>query len=186
MHGPDARAAMRRTLLRCADYLGTAERYAAGGLTIIMTLLYGLNVAVRFFLPSQASAFAWIDEASRYILVWIVFLAIGITLEAGRHVSVDLIRGKIPEAAERVLFKAVDVVGLAFSLATMAISISLAAFVQGTGQTSPTLGVPTFILYIAPAFGFASLAFRFLLRLLSLRDARTQPVAAPWLGGEPT
>jgi TRAP-type C4-dicarboxylate transport system permease small subunit len=177
---------MKQTLARIADVLGTVERYGAAVLTVVMTLLYGLNVAVRFLAPSQASALAWVDEASRYILVWIVFLAIGITLEVGRHVSVDLIRGRIAARAEHVLFKVIDVVGLVFSLAAMAISISLALFVQGTGQTSPTLGVPTFILYVAPAFGFASLSFRFLLRLLSIRDARRQPVDAPWLGGSPT
>jgi len=177
---------MKQTLARIADVLGTVERYGAAVLTVIMTLLYGLNVAVRFIAPSQASALAWVDEASRYILVWIVFLAIGITLEVGRHVSVDLIRGRIPAGAEHALFKVIDAVGLLFSLATMAISVSLALFVQGTGQTSPTLGVPTFILYVAPAFGFASLAFRFLLRLLSVRDARREPVAAGWLGGSPS
>jgi hypothetical protein len=58
-------------------------------------------------------------------------------------------------------------------------------FIAGTGQISPTLGVPTYVLYLAPAVGFASLSVVYLLRLFSMRDARRTPVKAEWLGGGP-
>ena len=83
----------------------------------------------------------------------------------------------------RVLFVIIDIVGFVFSVGAAFYSLKLALFVAGTGQISPTLGVPTYILYLAPAFGFASMAFRFLLRLLSVRDARRRPPKAAWLGG---
>ena len=77
----------------------------------------------------------------------------------------------------------IDVVGLVFCLGAAAFAVQLTRFVMSTGQMSPTLGVPTYILYIAPAFGFASMAFRYLLRLLSVRDARRHAPRAGWLGG---
>jgi TRAP-type transport system small permease protein len=172
---------MKRALERIADGLGLAERYSAAGVLIAMTALYGFNVLVRAFAPAYASVFAWIDEAARYCLVWLVFLAAGITLELGRHVSVDVVRGRLPAVPERVLFGAIDLVGLIFSVGAAIVAFNLSLFVKGTGQISPTLGVPTYVLYVAPVVGFASLAFRFLLRLLSVRDARRWPVTPAWL-----
>lgn len=172
---------MRRALDRIAGGLGLVERYSAAGVLIAMTALYAFNVLVRTFAPAYASVFAWIDEAARYMLVWLVFLAAGITLELGRHVSVDIVRGRLPAGAERWLFGLIDLVGLAFSLGAAVVALDLALLVKGTGQISPTLGVPIYPVYVAPVFGFASLAFRFLLRLVSVRDARRWPVAPAWL-----
>jgi TRAP-type C4-dicarboxylate transport system permease small subunit len=174
---------VRVWLGRVADVLGTAERYGAAALLILMTFLYAVNVLVRALAPSYASALAWVDEAARYMLVWVVFLAAGITLEVGRQVSVDILRGRLRRAHERILFGVIDVVGMVFCLGAAIVAVQLTRFVMGTGQISPTLGVSTYILYIAPAIGFASMAFRFLLRLLGVRDARREAPTAPWLEG---
>lgn len=172
---------MRALLARAADALGAVERYGAAAALIVMTFLYGFNVLVRAAAPSYASALAWIDEAARYMLVWVVFLGAGITLEVGRQVSVDLLRGRLRARHESVLFALIDVVGLSFCLWAALIAVQLTRFVMGTGQMSPTLGIPTYVLYVAPALGFASMAFRFLLRLLGVRDARRHPPKAAWL-----
>jgi len=172
---------MRRALDRIASGLGLAERYCAAGVLLAMTALYAFNVLVRTFTPAYASVFAWIDEAVRYMMVWLVFLAAGLTLELGRHVSVDILRGRLPTLPERLLFGVIDLVGLAFSLGVAFVALDLALLIKGTGQISPTLGLPIYWVYIAPVFGFASLAFRFLLRLVSVRDARRWPVVPAWL-----
>jgi TRAP-type C4-dicarboxylate transport system permease small subunit len=174
---------MRRVLKTIADAWGAIQRYGAALLMIVMTALYGFNVLVRALLPQFASTFAWIDEGARYILIWIVFLAAGIALESGRHVLIDLLWGRFGARAERWLFALIDVVGVAFSLLMAVLSIQLTVFIAGSGQISPTLGVPAYVLYVAPAVGFASLALGFLLRLLAVRDARRTPSAAAWLKG---
>ena len=74
------------------------------------------------------------------------------------------------------------IVGLAYSLGAMVAAFELTVFVMRSGQFSPTLNIPAYFLYLAPVVGFASLAFRFLLRLLSIRDARRQAVETDWLG----
>lgn len=176
---------MRRALARAADALGAAERYGAAAALIAMTFLYGVNVLVRAAAPAYASALAWIDEGARYLLVWVVFLAAGVTLEVGRQVSVDLIRGRLRAAHERTLFALIDAVGLVFCAGAAVIAVRLAHFVMQSGQISPTLGMPTYVLYVAPAVGFASMAFRFLLRLAGIRDARRHPPNAAWLGKGP-
>jgi TRAP-type C4-dicarboxylate transport system permease small subunit len=174
---------MRRALEATADAWGAVQRYSAALLMILMTAVYGFNVLVRALLPQFAGTFAWIEEAARYMLIWVVFLAAGAALEGGRHVLIDLLWGRLDARTERALFALIDAVGVAFSVLMVVLSIQLTIFVAGSGQVSPTLGVPAYVLYVAPVVGFASQAFGFLLRLLSIRDARRTPSGAAWLTG---
>jgi len=172
-----------RRLERAVEWLGLVERYVTGSLVIVMTGLYVLNIVVRTLLPIYASKFAWIDEAARYMMVWIVFLAAGITLEVGRHVSVDISHKYLPPRLLRAIFKVIDVVGLVFCLMVAHFALNLVIFVAGTGQVSPTLGVPTYILYIAPCVGFLLVALRFFLRLIGWRARGNESGPPAWLGG---
>lgn len=181
-----AASTIKRRIALSADILGVVERYVTGTLMVLMTALYAFNVLVRVFLPTYASTFAWIDEATRYMMIWVVFLAAGITLEVGRHVCVDIAYAWLAPRIVHALFKIIDVVGFFFSVGAAYHSLNLALFVAGTGQISPTLGVPTYVLYVAPFVGFLLLAFRYLLRLTGIRDARRAPVNAEWLGGRPS
>lgn len=168
-----------------ADGWAVTQRYAAGLLLIAMTVLYGLNVLLRALLPQYAATFAWVEEGARYMVVWVVFLGAGVALESGRHILIDLGWKYFNPAALRFMFAAIDAVGVLFCALMTVLSFELSTFVAGTGQTSPTLGIPAYVLYVAPIFGFASLAVGFLLRLIRLRDARVNPPTAEWLGGGP-
>jgi TRAP-type C4-dicarboxylate transport system permease small subunit len=176
---------MLKLVEAAADGWNTVQRYAAGILLIVMTGLYGFNVLVRALLPRYAATFAWIEEGTRYMSVWVVFLGAGIALEVGRHVLIDLAWDKLTPRARRWLFTAIDAVGTLFCALMSWLAIELALFIERTGQISPTLNIPAYILYVAPVVGFASLALGFLLRLLRLRDARIKRPDAEWLGGTP-
>ena len=56
------------------------ERFIIVFFTISMIGLYGLNVFVREITPQYASSFAWIDEASRLLMVWVVFCQLDLLL----------------------------------------------------------------------------------------------------------
>jgi TRAP-type C4-dicarboxylate transport system permease small subunit len=174
---------MRAAIESIANAWGAFQRYSAAILMIAMTALYGFNVLVRALLPQFAGTFAWIEEAARYMMVWVVFLAVGIALEVGRHIAINLIWGRLTPRTVRWLFALIDTVGLAFSVLMVVLSIQLSMFIASSGQISPTLGIPAYVLYVAPVVGFASLAFGFLLRLCAIRDARRTPAAAEWLEG---
>lgn len=175
---------IHRRIGRFVDGLSLVERYFTGSLLIAMTALYVFNIFVRTVFPTYASDVAWVDDAARYMLIWVVFLAAGIALEAGRHVSVNIMHQYFSARIVSVLFKMIDFVGFFFSIGVAYFSLSLAVFVAGTGEVSPTLGVPVFVLYVAPCLGFLLLAFRYLLRIFGLRDARRDPQRPLWLGSE--
>ena len=159
---------MRRNL----SLVRFAERGALVALFLAMVLLYVANVAAREVGASFASDLAWIDEAVRLMNLFLVFGALGLALERGRHVGVETLRDRLRPAARRWLTRAVDATGLAFSLWMALLSGRMVDMVLRSGQRSPTLDIPMGWIYAAPALGFSLLALRYALSLAGLIDRR--------------
>lgn len=173
---------MRRTAIdRLLIGLRRAERVALSSTMLAMVGLYAFNVAVRGLVPAMASRVAWIDEATRFLLVWAVFLGLGLALERGRHVAMTTVLDRLPPRASVLVGRLIDLVGLLFSILVAKLGVDLALFVLASGQISPTLGISTVWLYAFVPVGFALLGFRFLIGLVGLGDrsaARETPVGA--------
>lgn len=137
---------------------------------LLMVALFGLNVVSREIGGSFASQFAWIEEAVRLMNIFLVFGALGLALERGRHVGIDTVREALPKLPRTVVRKIVDLTGCVFSAYMAYLAFQLVIFVLGTGQRSPTLDIPVGWIYMAPVGGFSLLSFRYALSLLSFID----------------
>ncbi|WP_027178822.1 TRAP transporter small permease [Maridesulfovibrio bastinii] len=154
------------------------ERILIISINLIMVGLYTFNVIVRELFPAYSSTFAWIDEATRILMVWAVFLALGLALERGRHVAVTTIFEKLTPRIRYTVGALINLVGLIFSIYFTYLAFELVKFVSRTGQLSPTLGIPMYWLYVAPAVGFILLAIRYLLELTGINNRHDRPVLA--------
>lgn len=130
---------------------------------ILMALAYAFNVAVRQLAPTQAAKFAWIEEACLFSLAWVVFLALGLALERGRHIAMTSLLARFAPGLRGALKLAIDLTGVAFSLYIAKLALEITLFVAGSGQSSPTLDVSMGWLYAAMPVGFALLALRYVL-----------------------
>lgn len=151
-------------------WLRRVERAALVILFLSMVLLYAGSVVTREIGGTIASDFAWIEEAVRMMNLFLVFLALGLALERGKHVGIHTLRDRLPAAVLRVVRGGIDVVGLCFSLYVAWLAIGLVQFVLKTGQSSPTLGVPMGVIYLAPVIGFGLLGLRYGLSLFGIID----------------
>jgi C4-dicarboxylate transporter, DctQ subunit len=132
---------------------------------ILMAFAYAFNVAVRELVPTQASRFAWIEEACLFSLAWVVFLGLGLALERGRHIAMTSLLERVAPGLRRGIKLAIDLAGLAFSLYIVKLALDITLFVVRSGQASPTLDVSMGWLYAAMPAGFALLALRYALEL---------------------
>lgn len=164
---------MRRAL----DLLGRLERGALGALMIVMVLLYSGAVLLREVSPDLARNVAWVDEATRYLMVWMVFLGLGVALARGKQVAMTSFLDRFPGPARRVATTLIDAVGLSFCLYIVWIGATITLRVFGTAQSSPTLGVSTGYLYLALPIGFALLALRYAASLFGELDRRAPDIA---------
>ncbi len=151
-------------------FLRRAERYTLVTLFVFMVVLFFINIVARQFGGTLASELAWVEEAVRLMNIFLVFGALGLALERGRHVGIDSLREKIPDTFRRPLLKTIDLVGFCFSIYLAYLSCGLVKFVLSTGQKSPTLDLPMGWMYAAPVIGFAFLALRFALSFCGIID----------------
>ncbi len=152
------------------QYLRRIERFVIIGLFLGMVALFFGNVVVRELFPAFASRMAWTEEAVRRMNTVMVFLSLGLTLEAGRHIAVETFRDRLPAQLRLPLLKLIDVTGMAFALYMSWLAWGLAMFVLGTGQRSPTLGMEVGWVYLAPMIGFLLLGLRYFLSLIGQFD----------------
>lgn len=146
------------------------ERYLIVSIFLVMVVLFSFNVLIRELPGNYASTFAWIEEAVRLLNLFLVFFALGLALERGRHVSISTFRDWLEPKYAVWLYRLIDLVGSVFSAYLVYLSYQIMVFVLNTGQLSPTLGIPMAWIYAAPAIGFSLLTLRYLMSLFAFID----------------
>lgn len=155
-------------------YLRRVERVFLVTLFLSMVALFSLNVLAREIGGTFASQLAWVEEAVRLMNVFLVFGALGLALERGKHVGIDTLREALPNTARATIRRIIDAAGCMFSLYMAYLAWKLVVFVLGTGQRSPTLDIPIGWIYTAPIIGFGLLALRYALSFFSIIDRFTK------------
>lgn len=135
-----------------------------------MLAIYALSILVREITPDLARNVAWAEEATRYLLVWLVFLALGLALAEGRQIAMNTFLLGFPDRVRLILQKIIDATGLLFCAYITWVGSGLAQMVANTGQLSPTLGISAGWLYLALPVGFLLLALRYGLSLFGVID----------------
>lgn len=154
-------------------YLRQFERVFLVSVLLSMVALFSLNVVAREIGGNFASQMAWVDEAVRLMNIFLVFGALGLALEKGRHVGIDTLRELLSKTARNTLRKIIDAIGCIFCAYMTYLGYLLVVFVLNTGQRSPTLDIPVGWLYMAPVVGFGLLSLRYFLSLVSIIDRYT-------------
>lgn len=122
-----------------------------------MACMVFANVALRFFTDRSI---LWVEEASRYTMIWLTFIGAGLVLRYGGHIGIDTLQQKLPRHAVAIrvgifavllgFFGVMAVVGLRYSVLTWA-------------QTTPVLQIPIGAVYLAMPIGFALMIVHLLL-----------------------
>ncbi len=150
--------------------LARLEFFLIASIMLSMVALYTGAIAVREFFPDQARNVAFVDEAARYLMVWMVFLALGLALAQGKQIAMSAFRDQFPARVAIWLRRLIDFTGLAFSLYVCWIGYDISRLVFASGQLSPTLGISAGFLYASMPIGFGLLALRYGLSLFGVID----------------
>ena len=97
-----ARPAIERVggaLDRLIGYFSTAGGAVAAASVLAMVLLVTANIVMREFF----SSLIWVPQVVGYLMVGVVFLALGDTMRAGRHIKIDLITKRFPRRVQDTL-----------------------------------------------------------------------------------
>ncbi|MFA0175895.1 TRAP transporter small permease [Vibrio lentus] len=135
-------------------------------LLVIMTAAIFLQVVSRTFDYS----IAWTEELARYCFIWLVYIGISFAVAKKSHIKIEAIAMLIDEKEKKYLSLFSDFVFLAFSVVILFKSTQMVANLYYLGQTSPALGLPMWIVYLAGPIGFALTSIRLIQQMVSTTD----------------
>ena len=157
--------ATRPLFKRLDDGLVWVNRWVLIALLAVMAVLVIVNVISRY---AFSLSFPWVEEATRYMMIWAAFLGAGPALRVGGHIAIESLAQSLPPAAARILRAAIVAVIAVTLLLLIWLGIDYVDFAWY--QESPVLGWSLGQVYLALPVG------------LTLTLAHLVAVAPRWIG----
>ena len=152
--------------------LDRAEAVFIGAALAFACLLLFFNVVLRYVFLAPIS---WAEEVSLYLMVWIVFIGGSMAVRTRGHMAIDLLPLVLSPANRQRLSVLVALLALVFFAVFFWYSGQHVLRVQGSGQTTPVMGAPMWLAYLAMPVGSALMGLR-TLQVLA-RSLRQRPAA---------
>ena len=124
-----------------------------------MALMVFANVALRFLTDHSI---LWVEEVSRYLMIWLTFIGAGLVLRYGGHIGIEALHERFPRHAP-ALRAVVAILMLGFFAFMAWIGVRYASLTWG--QTTAVMEIPIGAVYLAMPIGFTLLAVHLLLML---------------------
>ena len=132
-------------------WLLRANRWVLVALMATMAMLVFANVVSRYVLNYSL---IWVEELTRYLMVWVGFLGAGLVLRLGAHIAVDAFQDLLPRARRALRVCIVVVLAVTFAAMTW-LGVRYAAFAWD--QETPVMNWSTGAIYLAIPIGCALL-----------------------------
>lgn len=116
---------------------------------ILMSIFAFAQVITRyvFELPN-----VWIEETTRYLMVWMIFIGMAVAVRKKAHLDVDVVSIFFPSIGGKVrLFY--EIVLLVFGTIFSGLTWKMVAFQWEMGQKSPAMQVPMAFIYLGMFVG---------------------------------
>ena len=153
----DAQAASG-ALAAAEGWLVELNRWFVIALMAAMAVLVFVNVVSRY---AFNYSIIWVEELTRYMMVWVGFVGSGLVLRYGAHIAVDVFQDLLPTRAAQALRAAVVVV-LAVAFAAMTwLGLQYVSFAWD--QETPVLNWNFGLVYLAIPIGSALMLAHLLL-----------------------
>jgi TRAP-type C4-dicarboxylate transport system permease small subunit len=116
-----------------------ANRFVVGAMLAVMAVLVVANVALRYLFGISLS---WVEELTRYMMIWLAWLASGLAMREGAHIAIDNLQQALPRLAARLLrlFVLVVVIGFFAAVAWFGWRYAMFAWRQQTAVLRLPLG----------------------------------------------
>lgn len=139
-------------------FLGKVEEAFCAASLLATALVLFVNVVLRYVFSASTS---WAEELIRYLMIWITFIGGSVCVRRGAHIRMDFLLSVLPEKMAGALTRLVYLIAAGFCVALFRYSYQLVRFTVELEQTSPAMGIPMWIPYLAMPLGSALMALRF-------------------------
>jgi len=134
-------------------------------LLFIMIIIAGfMQVFWRYALNNPLT---WSDELCRYGMIWLTFIGAGLGVKRYSHITIDILKGYLPESVNAKIERLNSLFILVFSLVIIYFG-AIIAF-QNMNQFSPGLYIPMGTIYLVMPIGGLIMLFYSSLQLFQLQ-----------------
>ncbi|MCD2184643.1 TRAP transporter small permease [Rhizobium sp. GN54] len=151
-----------------------SNQFLIGALMLIMTVLVFANVVLRYVV---GISLPWVEEISRYMMIWVAYLGAGLALRGGAHVAVEVLQDALPARLTRLLRIAIAVAILLFLGSVAWYGFAYAQFAMR--QHSPVLNLPLGLVYMGVPIGCLVCAIHLVLGFRSYVERTPIELNAP-------
>jgi len=115
--------------------------------------------------------FSWAQELCIYLFIWMAKFGAAYGVRTGIHIGVDVLVANVGTAAQRRLISIALSLGALFTAVIAGVGARWVLFIRDTGQVSPDLEWPMWVVYLCVPLGSTLMCYRFLQVLAGyLRD----------------
>lgn len=130
--------------------------------TIMVILLAAIScvMMVQIIARSFFTSMPWPEEFCRYCYIWTVFLSLGYTIRKRNMLKVGIVMDLLPVKLRKSIEIVVNFLMLAIFAILFRYAIVYTGKVKVSGQISPAMHIPMWIMYMATVFGFGLAVIR--------------------------
>ena len=110
----------------------------------------------------RAGAAVWTEELSRYIFVWISYLAVSVAIRKRSSIRVDIIYDRLPERLKQISWIVVETLFLALTATIAYYGVGQIERLIKFPQYTTAIGMPYLIPYLILPLGFGLMCLRLL------------------------
>ncbi|MFD1606968.1 TRAP transporter small permease [Oceanobacillus luteolus] len=117
---------------------------------IILVLIVFVQVLSRYFLNYS---FAWSEEIARYILIWVAWISVSYSIRRQEHLRIEFLKDRFSPTVQKYIELVVLILWFLFAIFLAIEGTNVILGIQSSGQTSPSIGMPMWIAYLAIPVG---------------------------------
>lgn len=133
------------------------EKVIIGTLLTLMTIIMGIQVVSRYAFNSSLT---WSEELTRYMFVWSGFISLPFTIKAGITLKIDQFYNMLPKGMRKGISLLNHVIMVIFFAFMTYNSIGVVQSAIASGQKSPALGLPMYLVQVSSVIGFSLAVIR--------------------------
>lgn len=148
------------------NFISKVEKTAIALLFAFSTIILFVTVIMRYFFNASPS---WTEEASRYLMIWIIYIGVSQTIETNSELKIDILTKFIKS---RAFYKASMILGTIISI-IVSIYIVIYGFkftlqLKEMNQAPGSFNLPMYLIYIIIPITAIIWVFKYCVRLYSL------------------
>lgn len=140
-------------------FLDRLEEVLIASFMALATLITFLTVAMRYL---TGSGIDWAQELTIFLFIWMAKFGAAYGVRTGIHIGVDFVVNWVRPSVRYYIIQLALTLGTLFTAAIAFFGMRWVVFIYGTGQLSPDMEIPMWIVYLGVPLGSGLMCYRFL------------------------